>query len=359
MLRSIEINNFRCFESLKLDHLGRINLIAGKNNVGKTALLEALFFGLAGGNPNMLIRFNAWRGIQKFRIEQGATGSNETPWSPIFRNFNPSQPIRIELADDQDNHSRYELEVVTDSIELGNLSKRVQSSDPSLTVTSSSDFIQALRIRSVQGELSRTVHMTINAQGIDMGLQNPPPFESSFFSSQYRVNFEEAAKWYTQIVRSGREHLLLDALRIFEPRLTSLALLIYSGETMLHGNLGMPSLPLFPIILMGDGIGRVANWISAMSTSKVILIDEIENGLHHSVIEDVWQSLAKAARDFDVQIFATTHSHEMILAAQQVFQSGSDFRYQRLSRSEDGKIHSVAYDADTLAAAVEMNLEVR
>jgi len=47
MYQSFRIKNFRGFRDLTLDSLERINLIAGKNNVGKTALLEAIFFALA------------------------------------------------------------------------------------------------------------------------------------------------------------------------------------------------------------------------------------------------------------------------------------------------------------------------
>ena len=42
MLNSLEIRNFRAFQELKIEHLGRVNLLVGKNNVGKTSLLEAI-----------------------------------------------------------------------------------------------------------------------------------------------------------------------------------------------------------------------------------------------------------------------------------------------------------------------------
>ena len=38
----IEIENFKTFDKLKIDGFKRVNLISGKNNLGKTALLEAL-----------------------------------------------------------------------------------------------------------------------------------------------------------------------------------------------------------------------------------------------------------------------------------------------------------------------------
>lgn len=43
VIKNIKIQNFRCFEELKISGFEKINLISGKNNIGKTALLEALF----------------------------------------------------------------------------------------------------------------------------------------------------------------------------------------------------------------------------------------------------------------------------------------------------------------------------
>ena len=53
MLESLRVKNYRVFKDLKIDGLHRINLIAGKNNSGKTSLLEAMFLLSGGGNPQM------------------------------------------------------------------------------------------------------------------------------------------------------------------------------------------------------------------------------------------------------------------------------------------------------------------
>lgn len=56
MIRSCEIENFKSLKHLYLSDLKRINLFGGKNNAGKTTLLEALFLFFDRMNPNMLIR---------------------------------------------------------------------------------------------------------------------------------------------------------------------------------------------------------------------------------------------------------------------------------------------------------------
>ena len=42
MLEQLKIENFRCFKYFELNHLGRVNLLVGENNSGKTSILEAI-----------------------------------------------------------------------------------------------------------------------------------------------------------------------------------------------------------------------------------------------------------------------------------------------------------------------------
>jgi AAA15 family ATPase/GTPase len=100
--------------------------------------------------------------------------------------------------------------------------------------------------------------------------------------------------------------------------------------------------------------------VIANAPHGVALVDEIENGLHHSILSKVWQVIGDAARRFDTQIFAATHSFECIQAAHQAFEKSEsyDFQLHRLERIA-GKIQAVTYDQETLAAAVKSDLEVR
>jgi len=92
-----------------------------------------------------------------------------------------------------------------------------------------------------------------------------------------------------------------------------------------------------------------------------LLIDEIENGLHYSVLENVWRAIDKAATELNVQIFATTHSREMVMAAHEAFKDENDnFLFQRLDRNKKtGEIYPTIYDENSMQAAMEVNAEVR
>ena len=104
--------------------------------------------------------------------------------------------------------------------------------------------------------------------------------------------------------------------------------------------------------------------VLALSMSEAIggllLVDEIENGLHHSVQEEVFSMLLNLAKSFDVQIFATTHSDECIRAAHRAHagQSLQDFAYYRLDRI-NGEVKAVGFDREMLETAIAHNMDPR
>src|SRR5262249_4624478 len=153
---------------------------------------------------------------------------------------------------------------------------------------------------------------------------------------------------YGELESAKRQEEILPALRLLEPRLQRLSLIPFAGAPVLHGDIGLSR--LVPLPLMGEGLRRLLSILLAIATHKggVILIDEIENGIHHSVLNKVWQAIALVARQANVQLFATTHSYECILAAHEAFAVSEpyDFALHRLDRTDAG-IRPVTYDQDT------------
>ena len=156
------------------------------------------------------------------------------------------------------------------------------------------------------------------------------------------------------------EEVIVNALQVVEPRLRSLRVQIMGGTPLIYGDIGAKRLIPFP--LMGDGMSRLLGIALAMTDAQdgILLIDEIENGIHHSVMPELWKTVADLAERYNAQIFATTHSIECVLAAYEAFSSREpyDFSLHRLEQIK-GKIRAVQYEKDTLKAAIETNLEVR
>ncbi|HLA44590.1 MAG TPA: AAA family ATPase, partial [Aggregatilineales bacterium] len=87
MYTSFRVQNFRCFADLQMNDLARINLIAGKNNTGKTSLLEAILLHSGHISENVLIRLSP--GNRK--LINAVNKTSEYPplpnWNTLFRNL--------------------------------------------------------------------------------------------------------------------------------------------------------------------------------------------------------------------------------------------------------------------------------
>jgi len=117
-----------------------------------------------------------------------------------------------------------------------------------------------------------------------------------------------------------------------------------------------------PAVHLGQGFVRLLSIYAEIiaSNKQVILIDEIENGLHHSVLADIWRGLLNAAEHENVQVFATTHSYECIRAAHQAFAEtlAYDFALHRLDEVR-GEITVTTLDKEALETSLASNFEVR
>ena len=128
----------------------------------------------------------------------------------------------------------------------------------------------------------------------------------------------------------------------------------------MYGDIGMGK--KIPLRLMGQGIERLASILLAISDMKegIVLVDELENGFHHSMLSLIWQAIASYANSCGAQVIATTNSRALIEAALDGVPKNlqSDFRYMRIDR-EKQDFKAKMYDFETLSAAVDINLEVQ
>jgi AAA15 family ATPase/GTPase len=129
---------------------------------------------------------------------------------------------------------------------------------------------------------------------------------------------------------------------------------------MIFGDIGIGR--LVPVPLMGEGMGRLLTILLAIAEAKggLVMVDEIDTGFHYSILRDVWLAIARAARENDVQILATTHSWECVTAAHESFAASEtyDLRIHRLDRIDES-VTSVTYDRETAEVAVASGLEMR
>ena len=366
MYTNFSIKNFRCFRDFTIENLSKINLIAGKNNAGKTTLLESLFIHSNAYDPELLLKLLVFRGIDTGFLEKYLIGNS--PWGMNYLDFDNTRHIIFKSRDLDENESCTKLHDWDEksSKELFTLLRDISdlaNVDSNWLKSKSNQVLYVSLEHKEKNEKVHTCKMSIINSKIKVehspSSPPPPPFYVSFRNDKSSLSLAETAQLYSDLVWKENENVLIETLRILEPQLEKLELVVSQGDMMLFAKIG--NKPLMPIYLMGQGIVLLSSIILQLSyaVSGIFLIDEIDNGLHHSIIEKVWEAIGKAAQEFNTQVFATTHSFECIQAAHVAFSSKpEDFRYFRLDK-RGNDIVAQTYDDETLGASIDMNLEVR
>ena len=355
MFSSIKVRNYRGLRDLEVSPLRRINLIAGENNTGKTSLLEAIFLLAGAGNPQMAVNTNVIRGLDSgvgVQLAGILPAGERVPWKEIFSDLDMSRSI--DVTGDYKPLGQLEVKITSERLTTTEIPL---GSTGDLPITNLQDK-RALIFRYNGPDGTRVEgHIRMKGQGIE--ISQPAidvPFNATILSSGIR-NTQEDAMRLGMLRTQKLGHLLLEALRVVEPNLQSVEDSTASGTPMIRGDVGLSE--LIPLPVMGEGMTRIARLVLAISSAPggVVLVDEVENGLHHKVLPKVWEVVDTAAKQFDTQIFATTHSFECIRAAHESL-NGDDFRLHRLE-VVDSVLSSVTYEPEAIEAAIYHGFEVR
>jgi predicted ATPase len=329
MLKSLQIKNFRGLRDLRIEPLKRVNLITGQNNAGKTGVLEALVLLLDDQTQTYRNRLP-----DLFRTAGGDW--NENFWKWLFYNKNLKQNLKVEAS-------------LGDGTNFGIILRGSQAPID----FSPAQFGQAGQIGGVQYLLT-----------VGKAHANLKP---AIFST-HPSNPTQDAVDYNRVILKRRKKQVEEMLRYIEPRLETVEALQVgqpgqpggSSSPLIYADLGLSE--MIPVTQLGQGFNRLLDIYSeiVVADAKVLLIDEIENGLHHSVLPIVWKGLFLAAKEFDVQIFATTHSWECILAADEAARAGEnyDLALIRLDRVKED-IKATVIDEKSLSTAKELQWEMR
>jgi hypothetical protein len=357
MFTSFTAKNFRCFRELHVEPLDRVNLIAGKNNTGKSSLLEAIHLHCIPDKASRWVKVNRLRGIDDpLRYFKEVVN-----W--LFNDHDSSRPIELTSKHSDDSTINVKAVLVEQSVSVSTHSNVEESIRKGFRADVASADVPRL-ILYCNGNPSSAIFW-----GAGLKADGPRTiwwptehhYETQFVASTFRNASRDAKLFGDLDVEKRIDDEIIPRLQILEPRLKTLRLGLFAGEPTIHGDIGEKR--LVPLHLMGEGMVRLLSLLLVIASTPggVICIDEIENGFHYSVLPKVWAAIASAARNADAQVFATTHSYECIAAAHEAFSADQpyDFRLHRLDRTGDDDIRAVTYDRETLGTSTEMNLEVR
>jgi hypothetical protein len=171
-----------------------------------------------------------------------------------------------------------------------------------------------------------------------------------------------AALW-DRVLLTPEEDTVVEALRIIEPAIERIAFLAEGRRANRSVFLKLSNIEdRLPLGSLGDGLKRLLALCLNLVPAKggVLLVDEIDTGLHFSVMADMWRLVIDTAARLNVQVFATTHSLDCVRALAWVretpLRSAPDVSLHRIER---GAARTIRYNLDEIATAAKQHLEVR
>jgi hypothetical protein len=348
ILDSLEIRNFRVFRYLCIERLGRVNLIAGKNNVGKTCLLEALWLYARRGYPQLIGH------LLEVRDELDRLSSSES----------------IEYAEALFGaltylfHGRQSISEQTGPIQIGPCN--VPSSTLSITLKGLDGNPPSPKLAISLGTQLMSAEFSLGRPSEELFAHALifEPMPHRFVAAEGLSNQQTGRLW-DDITLTDLQDDVLTSLRIIAPEVEGV------GFRSRRKDSDKERIPIaritglehpIPLRSLGEGTNRMFGIALALVNAKdgLLLVDEIDSGLHYSVQPDLWRLVFQVARRLNVQVFATTHSWDCIEGFQKAASEDEKAEGVLISlREKGGDIEAVLFDERELEIATREKIEVR
>jgi hypothetical protein len=356
ILKSLEIRNLRGFRQLRINKLGRANLVVGQNNVGKSSVLEALRLFAQPALPRVLLELLEARDEYAPIRSKARTSRREIrtiPFRHLFygREVEPDGPKVIEIGPLGSPDQTLSIRLHRDQESLGHPSGRLS------LVFERAGLSLPLPVDDTRALLREDLLDSVDGARFS-GFRIPMTFVGPGGLRPSQIN-----KLWDRIALSAYEDDVINAMRLVSTDTERLTLKGTDEDSPQR----TPFVRLRgldkPVSLrsLGDGIYRLFGVSLALANARggMLLVDEIENGLHYSVQPDVWRFIFKVAQQLKVQVFATTHSRDCIEAFEQAARENPEEGVLIRLRRKGDDIQAVEFDERELGIAVEGQIEVR
>ena len=368
----LSIEGFRGLRHLSIPHLGRVTLITGKNNTGKSSILEALRLHTQNADPTVVYSILTFREEYSRRVrEEDHYPDQESgfPFSALFHGF-------PEIWDD------FEPIVISTSSRSGPVGltirvdwRTVETNSRENQVLAPNEAVFFDDFENIEDEPSLIVETEKekNVWPLEryIRLLDRPRLRVStrarmpciFVSPYSGERTDMVGSLWDGVTLTDSEKELIKALRIIDPRISDVAVIGGEGPLRRRTAIVRASNIPRPVSLrsFGDGLNRLLAIVLSLLNAGggLLLVDEFENGLHYTVQLDAWRIIFRLAQTLDVQVFATSHSWDAIEAFQEAAsETPEDGVLLRLTRRGDDVIPTVFTERE-LAIATRDDIELR
>ena len=341
MFNRIEIENYKSIANIRLENISDFNVFFGKNNCGKSSLLEAVFLLSSPNLPFLFLNCNKFRGYNKI-----------SDFSYFFNNLDKKRNIKL-TGQGNDFYNRQVVACINDEF------TKILNSESLSDINSERldlDFIVNEKIYKSSFSIRQKENLT--EDGIVSSVpesEYKEEIRSCFMPSNY--SFGTLLETVKNIFREKKEEQLIELMKNFDDKIQDIILV--GDEIMV--NTGLPY--RIPLNFLGDGIRKIFSIVANIVWCKngVLLIDEIDNGVHFSIMNDLWKGLLNIAHQNNTQVFATTHNIDSLKGICNYIEDNNDanISFYKIIHRKDSTNKVINYSAQNFKEMLLMENEIR
>lgn len=270
LIKNIEIRDFKCFDAFNAEGFTRINLIGGKNNVGKTAFMEACYVNASSSDLRTLVS-----GLLAIKSMREVLN--------ILQNSIPRKNVIIDAQ------------------------KFIEQSNNIFVKTNINTI--GFKIEDREGVIKYLFEIGneyIHSNVKDFSYHTKHP-KSCKFIDNFGLSNYEITNNYSSVQKKDEEDYIDNLLKEFDPNIEAFKVIDETPQCKTGGK-------YLPITELGDGARHLVSIVTSLYSAENghLFIDEIENGIHYTMLDDLWNMILQLSKKLNVQVFATTHSRECI-----------------------------------------------
>lgn len=311
-IKNIDIIKFKCFENFSTSGFKRVNLISGKNNVGKTAFMEAIYLNSSVDDVDTF-------STALFSIKYMRENIN------LLTSIDNSYIKFIETT------KKYEV--------ISNIKKNI------------------FEVLSHQGE--KKYLFSINDENFliesNKFIYTPKKQNHINFIDNFGFSNDNIIEVYASVQKNDKEQYLNNIINRFDSRIESFKVIDSKPQCKVNGD-------YIEITEFGDGLRHLISIVCSVFASEngYLFIDEIDNGIHYTQLDEIWKIIFEVSKELSCQVFATTHSKEMIESFTRTAIKLEDKEVSYIEFGlKDSEIKTLVYDYDMLVDEIEQNHEIR
>lgn len=362
MIKKLEISKFRCFDSLVVENMAPITIVGGRNNSGKSALLDSIVL------SNVILSPLYFTILSSIRGGDGRIVSPHQIWGPLFYRMGNNDNLTISYEHD-DRKTKISL------------SKFFVDHSQVVQVP-----LEGVNRKFDENEIKRQFALKMQYENLgynitgryimqrDMNNNNvivfQPNKEISYPISSFENKFyyklptyiAQIPEWISQIgLETEKKNLLLKALQKFDQDIIDIVTVLENGMSSVY--VKFKSKDVVPINYMGDGINKAVSILLCILNypKGILLIDEVENGLYFKLYEEIMPIVIETALEVNCQIIMTTHNKEIISTTAKIMEQMDKLdkiSYIRMDMSK-GKRQAFDFLGKDLISAINSNMEMR